>query len=86
MKALLMCGVVLAMVCAESISSLSQTPGVRYAVCARLNARGFGALKCTKPVPLTDPTQNLDTVCHGMGAEFNSREEALHWMVAHCSR
>ena len=57
MKTLLMCGVVLAMVCAESISSLSQTPGVRYAVCARLPARGFGALKCAKPVPLTDPTQ-----------------------------
>ncbi len=86
MKALLMCGVVLAMVCAEPIFSTGQTLGVRYAVCARLKfVRGVKSLKCSKPVPLEDPTQNGDTVCHGMGKDFNTLDEALRWTAANCS-
>ena len=73
MKALLMCGVVLAMVCAEPIFSTGQTLGVRYAVCARLKfVRGVKSLKCSKPVPLdgSDPERRHSLSWHGQRFQY----------------
>jgi len=85
--ALLVCAVVLGMVCADSISSLSQGSLMRYAVCAKVKViRWVRVIKCAKrPTPLPDPTQNLQTVCAGVGAEFNSYEEAVRWMQVNCN-
>jgi hypothetical protein len=87
MKALLVCGLIFGMVCADSISSLSQGSLMRYAVCAKVKViRGVRVIKCAKrPTPLPDPTQNLKTVCAGVGAEFNSYEEAVSWMQVNCN-
>jgi hypothetical protein len=87
MKTLLIWGLVLGMVCAEPISSLSQGSLSRYAVCAKVKVvRGVRVIKCARqPTPLVDPTENLKTVCAGVGAEFNSYEEAVQWMRVNCS-
>jgi hypothetical protein len=87
MKALLACALVLGMVCADSISSLSQGTLSRYAVCAKVKVvRGVRVIKCARqPRPLADPTENLKTVCAGVGAEFNSYEEAVQWMRVNCN-
>ncbi|MGO9566807.1 MAG: hypothetical protein ACLP5H_04615 [Desulfomonilaceae bacterium] len=87
MKALLVCGLVLGMVCADSMSSLSQVQLMRYAVCAKVKViRGIRVIKCARhPTPLADPTENLETVCAGVGAEFNSHEDAVRWMRINCN-
>jgi hypothetical protein len=87
MKSLLACVMALGMVCADSISSLSQGSSMRYAVCAKVKViRGVRVIKCAKrPTPLADPTENLKTVCAGVGAEFNSYEEAVRWMQVNCN-
>jgi hypothetical protein len=87
MKVLLACALVLGMVCADSISSLSQGSLMRYAVCAKVKViRGVRVIKCAKrPTPLADPSENLQTVCAGVGAEFNSLEEARRWMQVNCN-
>jgi hypothetical protein len=87
MKALLVCGLIFGMVCADSISGLSQGSLMRYAVCAKVKViRGVRVIKCAKrPTALPDPTQNLKTVCAGVGAEFNSYEEAVQWMQVNCN-
>jgi hypothetical protein len=68
MKALLICGLVLGMVFADSLSSLSQVRLLRYAVCAKVKViKGIRVIKCAKrPTPLADPTENLETVCGGV--------------------
>jgi hypothetical protein len=87
MKALLVCGLILGMVCADSISSLGQGSLMRYAVCAKVKViKGVRVIKCAKrPTPLPDPTDTLKTVCGGVGAEFNSYEEAVRWMQVNCN-
>ncbi len=86
MKVLLMCTLVLGMVCLDSISSLSQVRLMRYAVCYRVKIiRGYRVLKCERPIPLADPTHNVQTVCDGVGAEFNSVRDARGWMRLNCN-
>jgi hypothetical protein len=87
MKTLLIWGLALGMVCAHSISSLSQGSSMRYAVCAKVKViKGIRVIKCAKrPTPLADPTENLKTVCAGVGAEFNSYEDAVRWMQVNCN-
>jgi hypothetical protein len=87
MKTLLIWGLALGMVCAHSISSLSRGSSMRYAVCAKVKViKGIRVIKCAKrPTPLADPTENLKTVCAGVGAEFNSYEDAVRWMQVNCN-
>jgi hypothetical protein len=86
MKWLLMCGLVLGMLWADAISSMSQVQLMRYAVCYRVKViRGIRVLKCERPIPLADPTENVQTFCDGVGSEFNSLKEARHWMRNHCN-
>ena len=86
MKSLLVCVLVLGLVFADSLSSLSQVRLMRYAVCAKVKViKGIRVIKCAKrPTPLADPTENLETVCGGVGAELNSYEEAVRWMQRNC--
>lgn len=86
MKALLMCALILGVVCVDSISSLSQVQLMRYAVCYHVKIiRGYGVLKCDRPIPLADPTENVQTVCDGVGAEFNTLRDARGWMRLNCN-
>lgn len=86
MKVLFMCALVVGMVCADTISSLSQARLMRYAVCYRVKIiRGYRVLKCDRPVPLADPAENVQTVCDGVGAEFNSIQDARGWARLNCN-